>query len=140
MPPFIVLLGQPWACLWLQVNRQLRQQARRSQEGIYTPTKALEVDDCEEECDIERASVLETLRFGRNKLREGQAQAALLQFEKALEILRSSKNFERPLEAERKAYRGIGSAQVWHAQAVRLGEVWRVSPVWNLEGFSPTAT
>jgi hypothetical protein len=109
------------------VNRQLRQQARRSQEGIYTPTKALEVDDCEEECDIERASVLETLRFGRNKLREGQAQAALLQFEKALEILRSSKNFERPLEAERKAYRGIGSAQVQLQQfEPALGAMQRV--------------
>jgi tetratricopeptide (TPR) repeat protein len=92
------------------VNSQLRQQARQAKEGQYAPEAAAE--ECLDECEIQQAAVLEMLKRGKGNLRNGQADMALTYFKRALELIAESEEIEEPKVAERKAYRGIGGAQV----------------------------
>jgi len=104
-----------------QVNRQLRQQARRQKEGLYTPIDLKGTvhavgtpEDGEGDGSVggTTSPVIDLLKRAKKHLRDGDAANALVEFERALAALRSATEFREPLLVQRKAWRGIGGANV----------------------------
>jgi tetratricopeptide (TPR) repeat protein len=97
------------------VNKQMRQQSRENRDtrGTYESLSEVVSTGCEnDECEQQRNSVIKALKEGKFLLRNKDGEGALEAFTRSLKILNEMKyDFNDKVQAERKAYRGLGAAQ-----------------------------
>jgi tetratricopeptide (TPR) repeat protein len=126
------------------VNKQLREQARVAQAGIYAPSGgaaaaaaatssgAAIADDSSPTAQ----EIITTLRTGKSLLKMRDGKAARGHFERALALTRDPAcGLETPWKAERKALRGLGAAtQLLGENEAALGYMKQVLDMSEREG------